>query len=242
MKRQSIILHILIVLVLVAALCIIFLASPSDPDTAAVILPAASESDDENSGDDEDTDSEEILSVTRDSVQTVIRTLSPSDSYSRTVCTESFWSGGESRRNIDVWVRNDEARIDISASDGSSTRHILIIGGEKWLWDSDSDGLFHGAAAENEAELYQSILNYEHILELDKSAITDAGFVEYLGEMCIYVRYVSGRLGYENVCYISLASGLVTGEESYDGETLIYRMSSTTADLSVPPDSVFELP
>ncbi len=242
MKRQSTILYILIVIVLAIALGVVFLASPSDPDTVPVILPAADAEDENDSNSGKDNENAEILSVSRDSVQTIIRTLSPADSYSRTICAESFWNGGESRRNIDVWVRNDETRIDISPDDGSATTHVLLMGGEKWLWYSDSDAVYNGDSAENEAELYQGILNYEHILKLDKSAISDAGFEKYLDEMCIYVRYTSGRLDYENVCYISIASGLVMGEESYDGETLIYPMSSTPPDLAAPPDIVFELP
>ncbi len=242
MKKQSTILYILIAVVLAIALGVVFIASPSEIDTVPVILPPASSGDDESDSSGRDDDAAEIIAVTADSVQTVIRTLSRADSYSRTICAESFWSGGESRQNIDVWVRSDATKLAISRADGESTKHVLIIGDEKWIWYSGSTEVYHGEAAEVEADRYQSLMSYEHILELDKSAISDAGFAEYQGEMCIYVRYTSGQLGYENICYVSVASGLVIGEESYDGDSLIYRMSSTSAEYVTPADSVFELP
>lgn len=243
MKARSNILYILIFLVLAATVWFIFLAAPaSEIDTVPVILPtAAPDDEDANNGNDAD-DGPQMIAVTTDSVQTVIRTLSRADGYSRTICAESFWSGGVSRQNIDVWVRDDAAKLAISRANGTDTKYVLIDDGEKWIWYSDSNRVYRGEAAENEADQYQTLLSYEHILELDSECITDAGYIEYGGTMCVYVRYTSGELGYDHICYISVESGLVMGEESYDGETLIYRMSSTVADLSTPEDEVFEHP
>lgn len=243
MKARSNLLYILIFLVLVATLWYIFLAAPaSDTDTVPVILPTTAPDDEDKENESSATDGSQLIAVTTDSVQTVIRTLSRADGYSRTISAESFWSGGGNTQNIDVWVRDDAAKLAISRADGTNTKYVLINGGEKWIWYSDSNRVYHGEAAENEADRYQTLLTYEHILELDSGNITDAGYTDYGGSMCIYVRYTSGELGYDSICYISVESGLMMGEESYDGDTLIYRMSSTLPDLSTPEDSVFEHP
>lgn len=242
MKRQSIILYILIFLVLAGTAGMIFLSDfYSAPDTAAVILPTAPP----DGGKDDDSNAEnapQVVEIKADTVQAALRTLSRADSYSRTLCVDSFWEGGESRRNIDVWVNGSSARLDISRTDGSSTMHLLIDGDEKWLWYSGFYGSYHGVAAESEADRWQGLLSYEHILELDSDNITEAGYTDFQGEMCIYVRYISGELGYENVCYVSTVSGLVMGEESYSAGTLTYRMSSTAPSLAIPEEDIFEHP
>ena len=241
MKKHTTVLYILIFIVIVAAVVYIFAAGPgSAPDTVPVILPNTSSGNHDPDGSGES--APQIVEVNAGNVQAVLRTLTRTEAYSRTICSENFWAGGQSRRNIDVWVSGSSARMDISRSDGSSTMHILIVDDEKWLWYSGVYGVFEGAAAAGEADRYQSILSYEHILELPKSAITEAGYTEHLGEMCIYIRYKYGELGYDNVCYVSVASGLVMGEESYDGERLVSRISSTAPDLSIPEDSIFEQP
>lgn len=85
-------------------------------------------------------------------------------------------------------------------------------------------------------------MSYEEVLGLDSSAITDAGYIRLEDEMCIYVRYSSGEFGYDNVCYVSVDTGLLMGSEIYDGSKLIYRMSSTAPDISTPDDSIFTHP
>lgn len=241
-SRSPIIVYILIFLVVAVTVGLIFVVGPSaNIDTAPVILPAAAP-EDSSPGDAEADSAPQVVELTAATVQSVLRTLRRDDSYSRTLCAETFWAEGSSRRNIDVWVSGETARLDISRSDGGGTTHLLIDGGEKWLWYEGRYGSFSGAAAENEADRWQSLLSYEHILDLPASDIIEADYSEYQGGMCIRIRYRYGELGYENVCYISIESGLVMGEESWDGNTLVYSMSSTEPDLSEPDASLFEHP
>ena len=240
MKKQSTILYILIFIVMAAVLYLVFFAVPgSEIDTVPVILPTDSPDDSEEK---EPEAAPQVIEVSPDTVQTVIRTMSRANSYSRTICSESFWSGGETRRNIDVWATANASKMEVSRPDGSDTMHILISGGEKTIWYSDRYGSFTGYAGESEADRYQSLLSYERILDVDKKDISEAGYTEYLGEMCIYVRYRSGELGYDNVCYVSLATGLVMGEESYEGENLVIRVTSTVPELADPDESIFAKP
>lgn len=242
MKQRSAMLYILIALVIAAIIWLLFLLAPSaDIDTVPVILPAESE----GSGDvglrPGESDESHTIAVTTDTVQAVIRTLSRAPNYSRTLTVESFWEGGSSSRSISVWARGDAVKMVVSEGD-SAAKNILIDGDEKWIWYSGSDEVFYGYAAEAEADEYQTLLSYEDVLEMDPSNITDAGYIRLEDEMCIYVRYTAGDFGYDNVCYVSVASGLLVGSEIYDGGALIYRMSSTAPDISTPDDSIFTRP
>jgi hypothetical protein len=99
-----------------------------------------------------------------------------------------------------------------------------------------------GSLSRGDADKYQHLLTYEDILTLDPDQITDAGYTEYGGESCIFAEYRAGTLGYIYRIYVSVKTGLLMGAESYDGNTVIYRMTSDIPDISTPPDEVFALP
>lgn len=80
------------------------------------------------------------------------------------------------------------------------------------------------------------------MLALPPGAILDAAYTDYDGQTAVYVRYVSGNLGYETACYISDENGLLIGAETYDGEVLIYAMRSGPVDISTPDEDLFAPP
>ena len=85
-------------------------------------------------------------------------------------------------------------------------------------------------------------INYEELLELPTESILSAGYEQRQGESCILVEYTSGELGYRSLVYISVSNGLLMGAETYDGDTLVYRMSSSEPSLATPDESVFAMP
>lgn len=239
MKKQTLILYILTGIVLAAALLFVFVGFPgTQPDTAAVILPETGPDDKEK----EEDRVPDIIEVSPDTVQTVIRSMSRVDSYSRSICAESFWSGGSTVRNIDVWVRGGDSKMEISRPDSGEVMHVLLKDGNRQIWYSGKNGSFESPASARDSDSYQALLSYERILDLAKEDISEASYEDFMGEMCICVRYTSGELGYENCCYVSLASGLVIGEESWENGTLVIRVTSTMPDYSEPAGSVFEGP
>lgn len=241
MKKQTTVLNILIVLVIAIALTLVFVETPlSDLKTVPVILPAASP--DDGDGEDEEEAPPRPIEITTDSVQAVIRTLSRADAYSRTISAVSYLDGEEVSRTVDVWVRSDAAKMVVSRSDTDETVNVLVLGDEKWIWYEGLYGSYHGAAADSEADRYQGILSYETVLDVSKSDITAAEYTEHLGEMCICVRYNSPLPGYENICYVSVESGLAIAEECYAHGELVFRAESTLADFAVPDDIHFRQP
>ena len=235
--------YVLIALALAAvAALIIMLAPGSAPETPAVHLSAPPAADSAESPSVAPEAAARLIEVIPDTVQTVISTLSRADSYSRALTVQDFWNGGSSTTEIDVWVRGDSTRVALRERADETVKNILIKGGEKWIWYSDAAPVWHGPAREGDADAYQTLLTYEDVLALDKASITDAGYADYSGENCVYIRYGGGALGYENLCYISDRTGLLMGVETYDGDVLVYAMRSGTPDISTPDESIFAEP
>ena len=67
-------------------------------------------------------------------------------------------------------------------------------------------------------------------------------YTSFGGESCIYVEYVSGDFGYTSCVYISVSTGLLMGARVYDGEELVYQMTSSAPELSAPSEDMFALP
>lgn len=235
--------YILIALALAALAALIFILAPgAAPETPAVHLSSPPAADSALSPSSAPEAAARLIEITPDTVQTAISTLSRADSYSRALTVQQFWNDGSSTTEIGVWVLGDSTRVTLRDGAGDAVKNILIKGDEKWIWYSDAALVWHGKAREGDADAYQTLLTYEDVLALDKALITDAGYADYNGENCVYVRYGGGALGYENLCYISDSTGLLMGVETYDGDVLVYAMRSGTPDISTPDESVFAEP
>jgi hypothetical protein len=185
------------------------------------------------------------VAVNAGNVQAVISSLSRPESYKRHVRIESFYGSESAVYDIDTTVDGSESAMKIVGPGG--VKYIILTGGRLYVWYegdqeynvSPADALGDEQALSDE---FQMILTYEDVVSLNTSAIRDAGYTMYGNENCIYVQYVSGALKYTSTCYVSVASGLLTGAEQYDGHVLVYRMSSSVFEQSVTDNSAFILP
>ena len=241
-KRGTLFYLILAAAALVTATLVVFLSPGTLPDTPPVILATPPVTVRPAAPTPEDSSGKSVISVTPDTVQTVLRTLSRSDSYSRTLTVERFWSGGVSVSEVNVWVWGDMCRLSIRSEEQDRVRNVLLAGNEKWIWYSDSPNVYTGAAAADEADRWQSIYSYEKIGSLEVSQILDADFLDFGGEKCVYVRFSDGLLGYVSECYVSCSTGLLMGEDVFDGSRVIYTMRSSRPDISTPDTAVFSHP
>ena len=187
-----------------------------------------------------------IASVTPETVQAVVGgTLERIENYTRSVTVERFWNGGSSTEQIDCHTRGGDSHLVITGS--SDTKHVLILGDTLYLW-YDSSPRSHAVSAaalspdSNAADAFTGILTYEELLTLDSEQILDAGYTVFNNESCIWAEYRYGTLGYTSKVYISIATGLLMGAERYDGDSMIYRMTSDTPVIEIPADSWFTLP
>lgn len=178
-----------------------------------------------------------------ETVQTVVATLARIESYTRSVTVESFWEGGSSLISLDCHIDNSDAHI-VETGNGR-VRHCLILGESLYIWYDDEGGRFSGVVSGERLNIideFSHIFTYEELLALEVESISDAGFVNYNDEACIYADYSPGSLGYTSRVYVSISTGLLMGAEKYDGETLIYKMSSETPTIGAPETSWFMLP
>lgn len=242
MKKAKISLYILSVLALCAVLWLVFAFAPSSQiDTAPVILPTvAPEIDDGGSESESDSSALQEIAVTKENVQAVIASLSRADSYHRILTAETFWENGSSVTQTEVWVRGESVRMVISTKD--EAKNVLITEGEIFIWNDGTDEAYSAPADEYDADEYQRLVTYEDILDISPSLITGAGYVDYNGTRCIYAEYTGELLGYRHRVYVSVSTGLVMGDETYDGEILIFNQSSSEPEIITPEDEVFAKP
>lgn len=229
---------VLCALIVVAAL---FWKSGS-VETAPVVLPTPAAGGQEQSGSPSDA-AVVRAEVTPRTVQAVIARMSRSDTYSRTLTAEDFWTGGSAQTTIAVYAKPGAARLRITGT--GSAENILLADGTLTIWYDDSTAVFTREDADTgtkAADLWLRSLTYEDLLSVPTAEITGAGYADYGGEPCIWAEYTAGSFGYRNKVYVSVTDGLLMGAETWDGETLVYRMSSDTPVLSEPESTWFTPP
>jgi outer membrane lipoprotein-sorting protein len=236
MKRPRLTLFLTVAAAVGIILFLIVSLSLNRPDTPEVTLPSPAASD---SGTGQgDGDAPRTAEVNPATVRAVLAKLSRVDSYSRRITVETFWNGGSSQTALSVWVRGDSERVIVG--EGPRSQNILLTDGEVTIWYDNPDHAYTGPAAKDDADRWQRVIDYESLLSEDLT-ITDAAYDKYNGEPCITVAYLTPELSYVCRLHVSVSSGLLLGSETYDGDTLVLRMTGSDLDITTPEDGVFTL-
>ncbi len=190
------------------------------------------------------------IEVTPDNVQDVIETIakmSKPDSYYRKLLVAKMWEGGSASFDIETWIGINASRTNITYSDGT-VKNIVISEGNIYVWYGEETEYFRVKQSDllgDDTHLideFQMISTYEDILALEKNDIADAGYVEYEGAQCIFVKTSENELGYTDIYYVSLSNGLLAAAETLDGDFSVYRMLAVETDLTAPDEDAFVLP
>ena len=234
-RRPSVTVLSIVLLALVALLIILLCAGPwLRLETPPVILPDAVTGQQPEAP--ADSDLFHKADVTPETVQAVIASLDRETAYSRTVTVRTYWQDVSSAETI------SEQTLDGCSRLHSGTKNMLIRPDGLWIWYDNATGIYHCAAADAgyaQADTWLRTLTYEHVLELPQTAITGAGYMLFNGTACIYAEYTAGELGYLNRIYVGVTTGLLMGCETYDGDTLIYSMTSDAPSLTAPAETLF---
>lgn len=238
-KRLVLIIIMGIVSVVVAVSAVI-LVTDATHETATVAIADAVEPA-EDASDVVEASPEAVVTVNADNVQNVIKMMSRRGTYSRYITVTSYWNGGSITSTIASRIDGDNASYVIS---GKREKHIIRTGDMFYLWYGDSSRVFSskidsGTVSDDEL---QSLVTWEKIIGLPKDNIKSASYSELNGDKCIYVEYVSGELGFKTECYVGIEDGLVLSANTYDGNVLIYSMTSTEPNYSAVAETYFELP
>jgi len=243
-QKNRAIFSIAVITLIFAALLISFGRIFFNTHTPDVALPQISEV--EPGGSDtpgqSGNDNQQLVSVTTQTVQSVIATLDRADSYYRELHIEQFWISGSSSSAVQSWVDQDWCLVR-QLLPNNAVRQDLIGPERAWYWYEGSSEYLTAPAAEHAADLAQRIPTYETVLELDQSAIISAGY-ELKGDIpCIYVQSLDEVSGGLRHFWVSVDSGLLVCAELYRENELVYRMSALSPIQSpCPPDVRFALP
>ena len=243
MKKRGVFFYILILLALAAVAALVFLLAPGrQPATPDVHLPTPQPAESTAPTAPQSAEGSQIIAVSPETVQTALATLRRSDSYSRSLTIQDYWSGGGRVRTVQVWARGDNLRLAVTTAGdrAPAQENILIRGEEKWIWYADSARVYHGPALAGDEDAYQTSLTYEALLSADAEDILAADYRPYAELDCIFVQWRDGD--YVSELFIDPETGLLMGERRYDGDILIYTMDSSVPDLTTPDENVFNAP
>ena len=114
-----------------------------------------------------------VVSVTPETVQAAIATLSRPEVYRRQLSVQQFWSGGDGTVETTVTVKAPWTRADRTLADGR-VRHTLTDGETTYIWYDRETAVYTAPAGDITADVEQSIPTYEDILDLPAARIAAA--------------------------------------------------------------------
>ncbi|MBQ8801745.1 MAG: hypothetical protein IJZ52_05630 [Clostridium sp.] len=243
-QKNRLVFTIAVILLIFSALLVSFGRILFQLDTPEVALPSVdlSQSGDGPGNQHDPAGAEQTVSVTPQTVQSVIATLARTDSYYRELTIEQFWPGGSSTSTVQTWVDQQLCHSYQRLPNGAG-RHDFIAGDTLYYW-YDGSSLFESAPAdEYSADLAQRLPTYETVLELDSAAITDAGYELKNALPCIYVEAAGEDDSSLSRYWVSVDSGLlVCAELSREGEVFYRVTAADTMQSPCPVSAPFQLP
>ena len=209
---------------------------------ASIQLPEESTAPGETAGDASAEDERlTVVSVTPETVQAAIATLSRPEVYRRQLSVQQFWSGGDGTVETTVTVKAPWTRAGRTLADGR-VRHTLTDGETTYIWYDRETAVYTAPAGDITADVEQSIPTYEDILDLPAARIAAADYQVISGVNCIYVETTADDAGYVLRYWVSLDSGLLVAAEKLLEEETVYRMWQTSEEFSPVIDREFTLP
>ncbi len=222
--------------VAVVVIVVVILSLPTKTEHNISIPTPAATGDDANS-------SIRRADVTKDTVQSALKTLKRAENYSRVYKVTTLWSGGQRESTLSVWKSGDKTRISISR--GGTVKNFLISGTDLSIWYDGSNSVFHSTlsdtAAAPELDAFSRLITYEGILDVPADDVLIGDYVEHGGQNCVYAKYETNN--YVNQIYVSVVSGLLVSAEIDDGDNKpVYKMESVSTELTAPAETLFSPP
>jgi len=210
--------------------------------TPEVILPSASAGPGSLSGSGSQEQDYQRVEVTTQTVTGVVATLARPASYYRELTVETFWTGGSSTTQVQVWADGGWSH-SVQTLPSGVVRHDLTGEDTLYYWYDGSQNYETAPADEKSSDLAQHIPTYETVLELEPDEIVSAGY-ELRGDLpCILVEVRRSGSGLLQRFWVSVDNGLLVSAESEEDGQLVYRMTAYSPVQSpCPADGDFSLP
>lgn len=211
-------------------------------DTPKVVLPSSSAGPGDISSSGSQAQDYQRVEVTTETVTGVVATLARPASYYRELTVETFWEGGSSSVQIQVWTDGgwSHSRQTLPSS---VVRHDLTGENILYYWYDGSSQYKQAPANERSPDLAQRIPTYETVLDLDPEDIIAAGY-ETRGELpCVFVEVRPKDSRQLQRFWISVENGLLVSAEAEEEGQLIYRMTAySPMQTPCPANGSFALP
>ena len=242
-QKNRLLFSVAIILLIFIALLVSFGRILFHMDTPAVALPSVSVSQPgDSSGTGESlTPSNQTVSVTPQTVQSVISTLHRADSYYRELSVEEYWHNGAASTTVKVWVDGGWSHSFRDLPNGAG-RHDLVGGDGAFYWYNGSSRYEVLPVDDLAADLAQRVPTYETVLELDPDTITAAGYELKNDLPCIYVESVDPDTDTTHSYWVSVDNGLLVCAELRRAGEVVYRMTSSAIQSPCPLGAAFRLP
>lgn len=210
--------------------------------TPKVVLPSSSAPVDESPDSSSLRQDYQRVEVTTQTVTGVVSTLARPISYYRELTVETFWDGGSSTAQVQVWTDGGWSHSRQTLPSGA-VRHDLTGEDTLYYWYDGSAQYRQAPADERSSDLAQRIPTYETVLELEPEDIVSAGY-ETRGELpCIFVEVRPEGSRQLQRFWISVENGLLASAETEEDGQLVYRMTAySPVQTPCPADGSFALP
>lgn len=241
-QKKRLIIVAAIILLMAAAMLASFGRVLFAADTPKVTLPSSSSAPGDTSGPGSQGQDYQRVEVTTQTVTGVTATLARPVSYYRELTVETFWEGGSSSVQVQVWADGGWSHSRQALPSGV-VRHDLTGEGTLYYWYDGSSQYRQAPADEKSSDLAQHIPTYETVLDLNPEDIIDAGY-ETRGDLpCIFVEVLPNGSRQLQRFWISVENGLLVSAETEEEGQLIYRMTAySPVQTPCPADGSFALP
>ena len=241
-QKKRLVIVAAIILLMAAAMLASFGRVLFAAETPKVILPSSSAGPGDISGSGGQDQDYQRVDVTTQTVTGVVATLARPASYYRTLTAETFWDGGSSSVQVQVWADGGWSHSRQTLPSGA-VRHDLTGEDTLYYWYDGSAQYRQAPADERSSDLAQRIPTYETVLELEPEDIVSAGY-ETRGELpCIFVEVRPEGSRQLQRFWISVENGLLASAETEEDGQLVYRMTAySPVQTPCPADGSFALP
>ena len=234
---------------IIAAIVIILVSLSTTADTPEVHLPV------ETHGISSDVNNEGMgmgelnelnyAALRPDTVQYILKIIEQPKSYSCKYAIESFWDDGSGYFDVSVYVKDEIYSVMIL--NDAYLKRCIFTDEKFYIWYIGEEDYYEGnrrsvLGEEKITDAVQMSGSYKSLMELDPEQIIETDYIDVDGVYCIYVKAKMGQFGYISEYYIYPDTGLLLKNEIYDGDKLVYRMSSSDMMLTAPYDEYFTLP
>ena len=236
---RTLLLFVLATLVVIGLITGLFLGNLQQNQRESIVLPDAAQS--AQTGEQSpDQPEAALLDVTRENVQSIVRSLHRPQYYHQTYTVTRRLNGVGQDSEVELWV--SDHMISAILRSGSRERHILTDGQTRYVWYASDPSVRQLPVTEDMTmDDLIGILTYEQIDILPPLSITDGEFItddRYDSGQQIFVAAEEDTVRREY--WISLDYGLLTEGIMKLQDEIVYDALQTGLEILAAGDEAFE--